>query len=84
MKTLKEMSGDFPNLIFISNNNPKSISLALKLVNKNGKIIIFSGIKKSNANGTFGPINIDPNFIHYNKFPFMVALTQIQKTYRRQ
>lgn len=56
-----------PNLIFISNNNPSSVGWAAKLVNKSGKIIIFSGIKKSNSVGTSGLINIDPNFIHYNQ-----------------
>ena len=68
MKTLKEISGPIsPNLIFVSNNNPSSVGLAAKLVNKSGNIVIFSGIKKSNATGTFGPIDIDPNFIHYNQ-----------------
>ena len=68
IKILKELSGSIsPNLIFISNNNPSSVGLAAKLVNKSGKIIIFSGIKKSNSIGTSGLINIDPNFIHYNQ-----------------
>ncbi|MDP8906723.1 MAG: hypothetical protein M3M88_04315 [Thermoproteota archaeon] len=35
-----------PNLVLVSNNNPNSVNLASKFVNKNGKIMIFSGIKK--------------------------------------
>ena len=43
----KEVNEEFsPNVIFVSNNNPSSLRiLALKLVNKNGKIVLFSGIK---------------------------------------
>jgi L-iditol 2-dehydrogenase len=68
IKTLKEINGPIsPNLIFVSNNNPSSVGLAAKLVNKRGTIVIFSGIKKSNATGTFRTIDIDPNFIHYNQ-----------------
>lgn len=68
IKILKELSGSIsPNLIFISNNNPSSVGLAAKLVNKGGKIIIFSGIKKSSSIGSSGLINIDPNLIHYNQ-----------------
>ncbi len=48
------------------NNNPFSLNLALKLVNKNGKIVLFSGIKNQiNENKML--INIDPNFIHSNQ-----------------
>jgi len=59
-------NGYSPNIIFVSNNNPSSLNLALKLANKNGKIVLFSGIKNENTinENTF---NIDPNFIHYNQ-----------------
>ena len=68
LSSLKEMNGHrSPNLVFISNNNPNSINLALKLVNKNGKIMIFSGIKKIDDKGTTKLISIDPNFIHYEQ-----------------
>jgi L-iditol 2-dehydrogenase len=66
-KYVKEVNEEFsPNLIFVSNNNPSSLNLALKLVNKNGKIVLFSGIKNQ-INGNSMLINIDPNFIHYNQ-----------------
>lgn len=58
-----------PNLIFISNNNSKSLVNAFKLANKNGKIIIFSGLKdsKSESNSdTYSPV-IEANPIHYNQ-----------------
>ncbi len=42
------------------------MNLALKLVNKNGKIVLFSGIKNQNNENRM-VINIDPNFIHYNQ-----------------
>jgi L-iditol 2-dehydrogenase len=59
---------DAPNLIFVSNNNPLSIVSALKLINKGGKIVIFSGIKKGTGqNEIIGFNNIDYNFIHYNE-----------------
>ena len=68
LSPLKEMNGHrSPNLVFISNNNPNSINLALKLVNKNGKIMIFSGIKKIDNKGTTKLISIDPNFLHYEQ-----------------
>ncbi len=59
-------NGFSPNIIFVSNNNPNSLNLALKLANKNGKIVLFSGIKNENTKkeNTF---SIDPNFIHYNQ-----------------
>ena len=65
---LKELNGHkSPNLIFISNNNSNSINLALKLVNKNGKIVIFSGIKKVQEPNTTNDISIDPQSIHYDQ-----------------
>ena len=46
---IKDVNREFsPNVIFVSNNNPTSLDLALKLVNKNGKIVLFSGIKNQN------------------------------------
>jgi len=69
LQKIKEIGGqNYPNLVFVSNNNPASISTAVKLVNKNGKIVIFSGIKKKNVSGkTNGSIDIDANFLHYNQ-----------------
>jgi L-iditol 2-dehydrogenase len=68
IKTLREIGGPVsPNLIFVSNNNPSSIGLAAKIVNKRGHIVIFSGVKRNNTTGSFEPIDIDPNFIHYNQ-----------------
>jgi L-iditol 2-dehydrogenase len=66
-KYLKEVGEEFsPNVIFVSNNNPSSLNLAIKLVNKNGKIVLFSGIKNQNNENKM-LTNIDPNFIHYNQ-----------------
>jgi L-iditol 2-dehydrogenase len=68
LSSLKELNGHkSPNLIFISNNDSNSINLALKLVNKNGKIVIFSGIKKNQETKNINAISIDPNFIHYDQ-----------------
>lgn len=76
LNDLKELqiSKKTPNLIFISNNNPVSLNMAFDLVNKNGKIVIFSGIKNilstSSHNSDTNKISaaaIDPNFIHYNQ-----------------
>ena len=66
-KIISDVNSEFsPNVIFVSNNNPLSLNLAVKLVNKNGKIVLFSGIK-NNASGNNNAISIDPNFIHYNQ-----------------
>ncbi|TVP41698.1 alcohol dehydrogenase catalytic domain-containing protein [Candidatus Nitrosocosmicus arcticus] len=69
LNQIKEINGRFsPNLIFISNNNPGCIKSALKLVNKNGRIILFSGFKnKLYHQKKSSSINIDPNFLHYNQ-----------------
>jgi len=56
-----------PNLIFISNNSSTSIDLALKIITKNGKLVIFSGIKNQHNNSNTGTTRLDPNFIHYNQ-----------------
>ena len=84
-KLIKNTSSEFsPNLIFISNNNANSLNLALKLVNKNGLVIIFSGIKNQKADNN-GIINIDPNFIHYNQISiFGKFLALHQKISMRQ
>jgi len=67
-KELKEIEGSImPNLIFVSNNNPSSLTLAFYLANKNGKVIIFSGIKNRKEYSFNGPFNIDPNIIHYSQ-----------------
>lgn len=54
-----------PNLIFVSNNNPDSLELALSLATKNGKIVFFSGIKTGNVSKPSH--SIDVNYIHYNQ-----------------
>ena len=67
VKELKDKQS--PNLIFVSNNNSKSLKDAFGLANKNGKIIIFSGIKdfKSEPDSiTYSP-TIEANLIHYNQ-----------------
>jgi len=67
-KKLKEIGGSIkPNLIFVSNNNPSSLTLAFYLANKNGKVIIFSGIKNRQEHSFSEPFNIDPNIIHYGQ-----------------
>jgi L-iditol 2-dehydrogenase len=66
-KITNDVNSEFsPNVVFVSNNNPLSLNLAVKLVNKNGKIVLFSGIK-NNGSGNNNAISIDPNFIHYNQ-----------------
>ena len=78
-KLIKNTSSEFsPNLIFISNNNAGSLNLALKLVNKNGLVIIFSGIKNQKADNN-GMINIDPNFIHYNQISIFGSFSSTPK-----
>jgi L-iditol 2-dehydrogenase len=69
IQNIKAISGHCsPNLVFVSNNNPTSIGAAAKLVNKNGRIVIFSGIKKKNNTVIINrPIDIDANFIHYGQ-----------------
>jgi L-iditol 2-dehydrogenase len=69
LNQIREINGEFsPKLIFISNNNPECIKYALNLVNKNGRIILFSGFKDrkypQKKNLSF---KIDPNLIHYNQ-----------------
>jgi L-iditol 2-dehydrogenase len=67
-KKLKEKDGSIkPNLIFVSNNNPSSLTLAFYLANKNGKVIIFSGIKNRKEDSSNIPFSIDPNIIHYSQ-----------------
>ena len=69
LEQIREINGKFsPNLIFISNNNPECIKSALKLVNKNGRIILFSGSKnKDFPQKKSISVKIDPNFVHYNQ-----------------
>lgn len=62
----KFAKSESPNLIFVSNNNPLSVILASKLVNKGGKIVLFSGIKNGTAKNELTN-NIDYNYIHYNE-----------------
>jgi L-iditol 2-dehydrogenase len=62
------VNSESPNLIFVSNNNPLSVISALKLVNKGGKIVIFSGIKKTSTHNKRVESNyVDYNHIHYNE-----------------
>jgi L-iditol 2-dehydrogenase len=65
----RAVNSDSPNVIFVSNNNPLSVIAASEIVNKGGKIVIFSGIKKKRTNQMkFAEANnIDYNFIHYNE-----------------
>ena len=66
-KSIKNANNGFsPNIVFVSNNNPNSLNLALKLANKNGKIVLFSGIKNENTKNE-NTFSIDPNLIHYNQ-----------------
>ena len=62
-----------PNLIIVSNNNPSSLVAACRLANKDGKIIIFSGLKnpKSGSHNINEIPSIDANFIHYNQISVM-------------
>lgn len=63
-----------PNLIFISNNNVNSLKDAFTLANKNGKIIIFSGIKNSTTDESDNFANnltAEANAIHYNQITVM-------------
>jgi L-iditol 2-dehydrogenase len=80
---IKDVNREFsPNVIFVSNNNPASLDLALKLVNKNGKIVLFSGIKTQNQinkNENKKMINIDPNFIHYNQISIFGSFSSTPK-----
>lgn len=68
LSSLKEVNGQKPpNLVFVSNNNPSSLNLALRLVNKAGKIVVFSGIKKVTDKNLTNLMNIDPNTLHYDQ-----------------
>jgi L-iditol 2-dehydrogenase len=67
IQTIRNVNGEFsPNLVMVCTNNPNAVKLAFKTVNRNGKIMIFSGIKKA-SNPNDNVIDIDPNFIHYNQ-----------------
>ncbi|MDQ4073326.1 MAG: zinc-binding dehydrogenase, partial [Thermoproteota archaeon] len=67
LKTIRDVNGAFsPNLVMVCTNNPNAVKLAFSAVNRNGKIMIFSGIKKG-TNPDDNIISIDPNFIHYNQ-----------------
>lgn len=64
-----ELNVQSPNLVFISNNNPDSMKVAFRLANKNGKIVIFSGLKNRSSLAKETNVNsiTDANFIHYNQ-----------------
>jgi L-iditol 2-dehydrogenase len=67
-KIKESVNSESPNLVFVSNNNPLSVISASMLVNKGGKIVIFSGIKKGTIqNKQLVANNIDYNYIHYNE-----------------
>jgi L-iditol 2-dehydrogenase len=80
---IKDVNREFsPNVIFVSNNNPSSLDLALKLVNKNGKIVLFSGIKNQkqiNNHDDKKMINIDPNLIHSNQISIFGSFSSTPK-----
>lgn len=65
---LKGITGSIsPNLIFVSNSNPSSLKTAFYLANKNGKVIIFSGIKDDKRRSNDKEFILNPNYIHYNQ-----------------
>lgn len=65
---LRFHSVNSPNLIFISNSNNISLKMAYVLANKNGKIVIFSGVKNNNYKSNDYDLNrdLEANIIHYN------------------
>lgn len=68
-----------PNLIFISNNNSKSLPDAFSLANKNGTIVIFSGLKDSISEPgsvKYSPV-IEANPIHYNQITVTGSFSSI-------
>ncbi|KAA2279354.1 alcohol dehydrogenase catalytic domain-containing protein [Candidatus Nitrosocosmicus agrestis] len=76
--SLKEKGGQrLPNLIFVSNNSPDSINLAIKLVNKNGRIVIFSGIKKPFNNHSDNFTKINPNSLHYDEISIQGSFSSV-------
>ncbi len=79
---LKELIKDihlecFPNIIFVSNNDPLSFKLSLELVNKNGKIILFSGIKNNKDSNEIN--NFFLNLIHYNQISIIGSFSSTPK-----
>lgn len=76
---LENLRNDYsPNLIFVSNNNPKSVDLAFELANKNGKIVLFSGIKDSfDRKSTVLSINL--NKIHYDQISLFGSFSSTPK-----
>ncbi len=79
---LKELIKDIdiecsPNIIFISNNDPLSFKLSLNLVNKNGKIISFSGIKNNKGSNEIS--NFFLNLIHYNQISVIGSFSSTPK-----
>ncbi len=82
---LKELNGnDSPNLIFISNNNPFSLKIALNLANKNGKIVIFSGLKSQPSVSEEADFNsiTEANFIHYNQISIFGSFSSTPENLR--
>ncbi len=55
----------FPKYHFYFKYDPLSFKLSLNLVNKNGKIILFSGIKNNKGSNEIS--NFFLNLIHYNQ-----------------
>ncbi|MGD9534308.1 MAG: alcohol dehydrogenase catalytic domain-containing protein [Candidatus Nitrosocosmicus sp.] len=66
-----------PNLVFVSNNNPKSLDFALNLINRNGQLMIFSGIKNIGDPQSKKMITIDPNVIHYNQITITGSFSSV-------
>lgn len=72
-----------PNLVFVSNNNVQSIDIAFKLVNKNGKLVIFSGLKIGNDNQMkIEKRNIDLNYIHYNQISIYGSFSSTPENFK--
>lgn len=80
-KELKDKQS--PNLIFVSNNNANSLIDAFNLANKNGKIIIFSGLKNRAAQPSKLKPSIDANLIHYNQITVMGSFSSTPENFKK-
>ncbi|VFJ12484.1 D-arabitol-phosphate dehydrogenase [Candidatus Nitrosocosmicus franklandus] len=75
-----------PNLVFVSNNNVNSLKDAFMLANKNGKIIIFSGIKNSTTDESDNfakNLTAEANAIHYNQITVMGSFSSTPLNLRK-
>lgn len=71
-----------PNLVFVSNNNSKSLDFALNMVNRNGQLVIFSGIKNIGDPQSKKMISVDPNVIHYNQMTITGSFSSVPANLR--